>query len=129
MKEQIITLFRPVGQKEFDLIKSSEFKYFPPRLDWQPIFYPVLDYDYACLIAKEWNTNDDDNGNVGYVTQFDIPQEYFNLFEVKNVGARNHNELWVPSEKLGEFNSNIIGPIRIIKAFYGDNFKGIREFD
>jgi hypothetical protein len=29
---QIVTLFRPVGPKELELIKASDFKAFPPRL-------------------------------------------------------------------------------------------------
>ena len=119
---KLITLYRPVGQKELDLIKTSGYKSFPPRLSWQPIFYPVLDYDYACTIAREWNTNDDANDNVGYVTSFDIPMDYFNLFEVQNVGAHNHNELWVKAEELEHFNSRIIGGIKVVKAFYGEKF-------
>ena len=35
-------LFRPVGEKEKQLIEESGFTRFPPRLDWQPIFYPVV---------------------------------------------------------------------------------------
>ena len=123
-----IILYRPIGQLEFDLIKASHYKAFPPRLYWQPIFYPVLDYDYACSIACEWNTNDDANGNVGYVTQFEIPKEYFEKFGVQNVGAKNHNELWVPAEELEVFNSNIIGEIRIVRAFYGEKYKGEKEY-
>ncbi|MDI9341047.1 MAG: ADP-ribosylation/crystallin J1 [Sediminibacterium sp.] len=119
-----ITLYRPVGQPELDLIAESGFKTFPPRLNWQPIFYPVLDYDYACTIAREWNTNDDANGNVGYVTAFDIPETYFQTFEVQNVGAANCNELWVPAEELNTFNSAIINGIKVIKAFYGEKYTG-----
>jgi hypothetical protein len=36
------TLYRPVGQEELDLIQSSVYREFPPRLPHQPIFYPVL---------------------------------------------------------------------------------------
>jgi hypothetical protein len=36
------TLYRPVGQKELDLIRELEYSAFPPRLPEQPIFYPVL---------------------------------------------------------------------------------------
>lgn len=122
------TLYRPVGQIELNLIKEAGYKAFPPRLFWQPIFYPVLDFDYACTIASEWNLNDDVNGNVGYVTQFDIPIEYFETFKVQNVGAKNHNELWVPAEELELFNSKIMNDIKVIKAFYGERFKGIKEF-
>ncbi len=53
-----LELFRPVGQKELDLIVASGFCEFPPRLAWQPIFYPVLSLDYAIEIARNWNTKD-----------------------------------------------------------------------
>lgn len=122
-----ITLYRPIGQIELNLIKDSDYKAFPPRLSWQPIFYPVLDYEYACSIAREWNTNDDENGNVGYVTQFEVPLEYFEKFEIQNVGAKNHNEIWVPSEELEEFNAVMIGGIKVVKAFYGEKYVGEKE--
>lgn len=124
-----ITLYRPIGQIELNLIKASNYTAFPPRLSWQPIFYPVLDYEYACTIAREWNTNDDENGNVGYVTQFEIPLEYFEQFEVQNVGAKNHNEIWVPAEELKEFNVMIIDGIKVIKAFYGEKYVGVKAYE
>ena len=49
------TLYRPVNQKEFDLIEQSGWKAFPPRLPEQPIFYPVTNEAYAVQISKEWN--------------------------------------------------------------------------
>ena len=49
------TLYRPVGQKEFDLVRLSGFHEFPPRLPEQPFFYPVLNEDYATQIARDWN--------------------------------------------------------------------------
>jgi len=42
VREQLTTLYRPVGQGELDLIRASGFREFPPRLPEQPIFYPVL---------------------------------------------------------------------------------------
>lgn len=124
-----VTLYRPVGQPELDLIIDSGYKAFPPRLAWQPIFYPVLNMEYASSIAKEWNTNDDANGNVGYVTQFEIPEEYFYTFTIQNVGARNYNEIWVPAEQLEEFNSKIVNGIRVLRAFYGEKFKGEKVYE
>lgn len=47
-----VTLFRPVGQKELDLIRQASWKEFPPRLESQPIFYPVVTEAYAIRIAK-----------------------------------------------------------------------------
>ena len=40
--EDTVTLFRPVGQQELELIEKSGIKEFPPPLPFQPIFYPVL---------------------------------------------------------------------------------------
>jgi hypothetical protein len=57
-------LFRPVGQPERDLIESGGSTAFPPRLDWQPIFYPVLTEHYATRIARDWNTKDELNGRL-----------------------------------------------------------------
>lgn len=51
-------LYRPTGQKEFDLIEQSGWRCFPPRLDWQPIFYPVLSEEHATRIVRDWNTED-----------------------------------------------------------------------
>jgi hypothetical protein len=56
MQTDSIRLFRPVGQKELDLISESGFTRFPPRLPEQPIFYPVLNIEYAEQIARDWNT-------------------------------------------------------------------------
>jgi hypothetical protein len=40
--QETVVLYRPIGQREFELIRDSGFRAFPQRLQWQPIFYPVL---------------------------------------------------------------------------------------
>ncbi|PIF43846.1 hypothetical protein CLU96_0762 [Chryseobacterium sp. 52] len=117
------TLYRPVGEKEMILILESGCKKFPPRLDWQPIFYTVLDESYASEIAEKWNTRDEAGNYLGFVTRFEVKQEVVDQYPAQNVGARNHNELWVPSEELEVFNKAIAGTIEVIKVFIGDNFK------
>lgn len=116
-------LFRPVGIKELELIKLSGMRKFPPRLPEQPIFYPVLNVEYARQIAKEWNTKSAP-GFAGFVTEFDVNDDYVSKFEVKTVGNSMHKELWVPAEELYEFNSYIIGNIKVIEAYYGENYQG-----
>lgn len=116
-------LYRPVGEKEMVLIIESGYQKFPPRLEWQPIFYPVLDEDYASEIAEKWNTRDEFGNYLGFVTQFDVLEEIANQYPAQNVGARNHNELWVPSVELETFNQAIVGKIEIIKVFVGNDFK------
>ncbi len=96
---------------------------FPPRLSWQPIFYPVLNQPYAEQIAREWNTKDEFSGFAGFVTAFEIPVDYFNSFEVKTVGGEIHQELWVPSEELEVFNGKIVNGIRVVSAFYGPGYR------
>lgn len=108
------TLFRPVGPKELELIAASGFRAFPPRLPEQPIFYPVLNETYAREIAERWNVPE--NG-AGYVTRFEVSAAYLEQFEVRTVGARHHQELWVPAEKLDEFNAQIAGTISVIAQF------------
>ena len=128
MMNELVTLFRPVGVKELELIEQSEMRAFPPRLQWQPIFYPVLNEQYACEICEKWNVNDEASGYAGFVTAFDVPKEYFEQFEVQNVGSHHHNELWVPAEELNAFNEQIQGNIRIIKAFYGIQYKDNKRY-
>jgi hypothetical protein len=121
MKTQ--TLYRPVGKGELVLIQELNFEAFPPRLEWQPIFYPVLNQAYAEKIALDWNTVDEFSGFVGIVTKFDVNAEYTAAFQVENVGAKNHNELWIPAAQMNAFNNNIIGKIEVIKVFFGDKFE------
>jgi hypothetical protein len=54
-QEPTITLWRPVGPTELELIRESGMRRFPPRLPDQPIFYPVLSEEYAVKIARDWN--------------------------------------------------------------------------
>lgn len=117
-------LWRPVGIKELELIELSGWKKFPPRLSWQPIFYPVLNFEYAAQIARDWNTNDPNSGYAGFVTAFEIPTKYFNTFKVQNVGGHIHNELWVRSEELEQFNSNILNGIKVESSYYGEKYSG-----
>ena len=109
-------LYRPVGTKELELIKESGYKGFPPRLPDQPIFYPVLNEQYATEIASRWNVKYNDD-HKGFVTCFEVEDEYCRQFQVQTVGASYHQELWVPAEELENFNRHIVGEIRVIAEF------------
>lgn len=118
------TLYRPVGLLELELILDSEARAFPPRLPEQPIFYPVLNVEYATEIASTWNPFDARSGFSGFVTEFEVDSEYLERFETKVVGARRHQELWVPSECLPEFNAHVRSKIKVTAAFYGPEYQG-----
>ena len=111
--DETTVLFRPVGQKELELIQQSEFTAFPDRLPEQPIFYPVLNEDYATQIARDWNAKHNLD-RVGYVTRFRVRSEYLKHREIKTVGGSVHQEYWIPAEELPEFNRNIVGRIEVL---------------
>src|ERR1700677_539089 len=109
-----VTLYRPTGEIELRLIAESGYRAFPPRLPEQPIFYPVLNEEYATQIARGWNTRD---GGTGYVLRFQVESEYLTRFPVQIAGARIHQEYWIPAEELEEFNRHIVGLIEIVSEF------------
>src|SRR5205823_4284166 len=108
-------LYRPVGPRELELIHQSGDRAFPPRLPEQPIFYPVLEKDYAVQIARDWNVR---HSGSGYVTRFHVRADFLARYPVKQVGAAIHREYWIPAEDLDEFNRNIVGPIEVIAEFH-----------
>lgn len=116
-------LFRPTGLRELRLVLERDLAGWPARLPDQPIFYPVTNVAYAEQIAREWNTKSE--LRAGYVTEFEVDDAYASQFERKVVGNRTHEELWVPAEQLADFNRHILGKIRVLSAFFGDNFAGL----
>jgi len=116
------TLYRPTGLQELLLIIESGWKRFPPRLEWQPIFYPVTNQKYADQIAAEWNTKDAFSGFCGIVTKFVLETQYLSKYPIQNVGGSYHNELWIPANELNQFNEHIIGEINVVSVFFGNQF-------
>ena len=112
--EQTLTLWRPVGPKELELIQQSGMRNFPPRLPDQPIFYPVLTEEYAIKIARDWNVS---ASGSGFVTRFQIKRSFIDHYEVQEAGGRSHLEYWIPAEDLDAFNAAIVGPIEVVRSF------------
>ncbi len=118
-KDAVTLLYRPVGRAELDLIHASGDRVFPPRLPGQPIFYPVLTCEYACKIARDWNTKDEASGHVGYVTRFRVRTEFLDRYAVQTAGGRQHQEYWIPAEDLPAFNESIVGTIEVVAEYHG----------
>ncbi|WP_439541027.1 ADP-ribosylation/crystallin J1 [Hyphomicrobium sp.] len=115
MDEELVTLWRPTGTRELELIAEAGWRAWPPRLQEQPIFYPVTNEGYATQIARDWNTKSGDKK--GFVTRFKVRKSYLDRFERKIVGRREHEEYWIPAEGLQEFNANIIGLIELVATY------------
>jgi hypothetical protein len=114
---ELSTLYRPVGQAEFELVQASSFRSFPPRLPHQPIFYPVLSEQYATQIARDWNPKDETSGFAGYVLLFNVRTEFLTHYAIHIVGSSDHREYWIPAEDLQKLSENIVGPIEVISEF------------
>lgn len=112
--QDTITLYRPTGPEELELVRESGFRKWPPRLPEQPIFYPVTNEAYAIQIARDWNVK---QSGCGHVTRFEVRRAFMEQFPVEQVGASNHTEWWVPAERLEELNDNIVGLIEVIHSF------------
>ena len=114
MSAELTILYRPVGPIQLKLIAASGYRTFPPRLPEQPIFYPVLNEDYARQIARDWNVP---ASGAGYVVRFALQKAFANRYPVQKVGSSIHQELWIPAEDLIEMNRNIVGLIEVIAEF------------
>ncbi len=110
------TLYRPTGANELALVGESDWRAWPPRLYWQPIFYPVLSFEYAEKIARDWNSTSEPN-HVGYVTRFEVRSDYLSRYEAQTAGSSELLEYWIPAEDLDEFNANIVGRIEVVATY------------
>jgi hypothetical protein len=108
------TLWRPTGPRELELVRELGSRAWPPRLPEQPIFYPVLNEDYAIRIARDWNVKHD---GAGFVTRFEVDTAFLARYPVRQAGGETILELWVPAEELDEFNAHIVGPIEVVHEF------------
>lgn len=114
MAEETVTLWRPTGPEELELVEQTDWKVWPPRLPEQPIFYPVTTEEYAVKIARDWNVP---ASGSGFVTRFEVLKSYLDQFEVQDAGGREHQEYWIPAEELDDFNSAIVGRIEVVRTF------------
>jgi hypothetical protein len=107
----LVTLWRPAGPRELELIRKSGMRAFPPRLPEQPIFYPVLSEEYAVKIARDWNVP---ASGSGYVTRFDVRRNFLDNYSVQRAGGSAHLEYWIPAEEMNAFNEAIVGEIEVV---------------
>jgi hypothetical protein len=108
---ETVMLWRPTGPKELAQVEASEWRAWPPRFAGQPIFYPVLNEDYATRIARDWNVK---HSGAGFVTRFEVRKGFLDRYEVQQVGGATILEYWIPAEDLNELNANIVGTIDVV---------------
>jgi hypothetical protein len=114
MSKEVVTLYRPVGPKELELVAASDYRRWPPRLPEQPIFYPVTNEEYAKEITIKWNVP---TSGVGYVTRFQVRKSFLDRYQIQQVGGQQQTEWWIPAQDLEELNNNIVGVIEVIGEY------------
>jgi hypothetical protein len=110
----VVTLWRPVGPRELELIRMAGMRAFPPRLSDQPIFYPVLSEEYAVKIARDWNVP---ASGSGFVTRFRVRRTFLDNYRIQKAGGSTHLEYWIQAEDMVAFNEAIIGDIEVVAEF------------
>ncbi|TQV72241.1 hypothetical protein FLL45_18660 [Aliikangiella marina] len=109
-----VTMYRPTGKNELQLVIDSGYKKWPPRLPEQLIFYPVTNERYA-IEVNNWNVKEK---GIGFVTKFEVQKSFVDRYPIETVGARHHTEWWIVAEDLEELNNNIVGKIEVIGEYH-----------
>jgi hypothetical protein len=109
-----VTLWRPTGPEELALVEASGWREWPPRLPGQPIFYPVLNENYAAKIARDWNVP---HSGAGYVTRFQVRRSFLDQYEVRQAGGKTILEYWIPADDLSALNASIVGTIEVTAEY------------
>ena len=117
MTHETVTLWRPTGPQELALVEASGWRAWPPRLPDQPIFYPVLNEDYATRIARDWNVK---ASGAGFVTRFQVRKSFLDRYDVQRAGGQTILEYWIPAEDLEDLNANIVGEMEVVAEFRAD---------
>lgn len=120
------TLWRPCGVEELALVAESGWRRWPPRLDWQPIFYPVLNEEYAIEIAKILQIP---ATGLSHITRFEVDSTYLSRYDVQCVGGRICLEYWIPAEELEEFNDHIAGVVEVVSTYGPNGLVGRPDFE
>lgn len=111
---ETVTLYRSVGPGQLKCIVESGWKKFPPRLHWQPYFYPMLHEAFAHKIASQWNVK---QSGVGYVLRFKVRKQYLDSLPIYIIGGPEHKEYRIASHELSDLNDNLVGSIELMATY------------
>ncbi|BCJ64851.1 SMI1/KNR4 family protein [Polymorphospora rubra] len=102
-----VTLWRPVGQAELDLVAASGWRAWPHAPE-QPAFSAVLNRQYASKISRERKVPAE---GVGYVAQFAVERSFLEHYEIRHANRCDEREYLIPAAEVADLNAHIIGAI------------------
>ncbi|MFT5683013.1 MAG: hypothetical protein ACI8RZ_003940, partial [Myxococcota bacterium] len=62
---------------------------------------------------------DPNSGFAGFVTAFSVPNETAARYPTQTVGAKRHQELWVPAAEQTVLEADFLSPIAVVAAYVG----------
>ena len=83
-----------------------------------------MNREYAEQIARDGNLDDSKSCFSGFATTFSVSDEFATQFQTKTVGAKRHQELWIPAKRVDEFNDEM-GSIDVLEGWIGPKFGGV----
>jgi hypothetical protein len=86
-QDDTVLLWRPTGPEELELVSASGWR------RWPPIFYPVLNKEYAAKIARDWNVP---RSGAGYVTRFRVRRSFLDRYSVHQGRWAGHHRVLDP---------------------------------
>lgn len=113
-KGETVALYRSVGPGQLKCIVESGWKKFPPRLHWQPYFYPMLHESFAHKIASQWNVK---QSGAGYVVRFNVKKSYVERLPIYIIGGPEHKEYRIAADELAGLNESIVGDIELMATY------------
>jgi hypothetical protein len=76
---------------------------------------PVLNEQYAAMIARDWNVP---HSGAGYVTRFQVLRSFLDRYEVRQVGRKTILEYWIPADDLPALSGSIVRTIEVTAEYH-----------
>lgn len=115
------TLYRPVGEKEMILIIESNYKKIPNSEEWKDFLSLETNKHAAKRYAKTYYRGAHTN-YLGFVIEFEVTEAEYEKWDDKSKDEYE-KKIYVPKNKLEDFNEQIVGEIKATHLFVGYEFK------
>jgi len=115
-------LYRPVGLEELRRTYEENMRSYPQPLKAQRSLDLSLSSADAATIAR--NRNAGTEPYAGYVTELEIDDEYAAMHPHHPAKDGTERLLRIPIEDFEEFNTHLLGRIKVAAGFFGQQFRG-----
>lgn len=122
------TLYKSMGLPEWRLIRTEGRLRFPPRMLRHKLFYPSLQFDNACEMAKKCHTVNAGSEYCGVVVGFDVPPDFLSGYAAMLEGDNSGSvidDMWLSAADCQAINDNLLNPLRVVEVFYRQEFEGV----